>query len=653
VHRLFSFAERRPLALLRLAALALLTTSSIAACRRGQALKQSSARPAASVSATAARLTSSVTSAEPAAPHLQLPFYYDRPLDPTELAGKTLRELEILRATIHARAGLVFLETHLRNYFARTPGYRPGGYDGRKLTSVDEHNLRILAAYRAAMPRAELRQRWDRMWDDHRYATDVAPNHRVAFSADGDVVAVGPSRVAARQPLSLFRTTTGERISTINWAGHVLHAVYVGSNGVVVVSNYDAQIGGWRSAHPRRSVIVGAKARPDGSRDPEPWWACVSTDGTRVAVEQPSGVASFDLTSRDPGRTVPLPPARVIPDECTFTGPRTAFIKRDLFGASYLLDVTSQKLTELAVPAGSNRISPDGTWLARWDEDPSGKRGDVEVWTLRGRPQRSRLLPASAGSLPMAFSPDGARLIMVGAGEQMFLWDIATGTQTLWRERSEYLRWDTVELAQDSLDAPLHRELTEDRPTPPRQYVPDRATKLLFSPDGSVVLAAYTRGYLELRDSRSGRPIETFRGHRPWTDDELWEMTLLADKLGLPLEPLPPGLPEFVDPLKHLSALDGRLPDKLLRDASRARLYILRNAIFARRGARIEGPTLRQLFVGATWYTPSATYSAELLTPIDRDNITRIEQRERALGGPIGDAGLRAAMKSDAGPEAG
>jgi hypothetical protein len=183
--------------------------------------------------------------------------------------------------------------------------------------------------------------------------------------------------------------------------------------------------------------------------------------------------------------------------------------------------------------------------------------------------------------------------------------------------------------------------------------VPDRANTLLFSPDGSVVLAAYTRGYLELVDSRSGQVIETFRGHRPWTDDELWEATLVAEKLGLPLEPLPPGLPEFVDPLKHLSALDGRLPDGVVRGASRARLYLLRNAIFARRGARVEGPTLRQLFVGASWYRPSATYSAAVLTPIDRDNITRIERRERALGGPLGDAGLKAAMKSDAGPEAG
>jgi WD40 repeat protein len=623
------------------------------ACRRGEARKQSSARPAASVSAIATEPTGSVARAEPAAPPDQLPFYYDRQLEATELAGKTLRELEIVRATIHARAGLVFLETHLRNYFAPIPAYRPGGYDGAKLTAVDEHNLRTLAAYRAAIPRAELKQRWDRMWDEHRYATDVTLRHRVAFSADGRVVAVGPSRVVARQPLSLFITSTGERISTINWAGHALHAVHVGSDDVVVVSNYDAQIGGWRSAHPRRSLVLAAKARPDGSRDPEPWWACVSTDGTRVAVERPSGVASFDLTSRDPGRFLPLPPGKFVPDECTFTGPTTAFIKHDLLGAGYMLDVTSQKLTELAVPAGNSRISTDGAWLARWDEDLGRRSSEVEIWTLRGSPQRSGLLPGSAGSVPMAFSPDGARLIMVGPGARMFSWDIATGAQTLWRERSEYLRWDTADLAQDSLNAPLHWALTEDQPTPRRQYLPDGATTLLFSPDGSTVLVAYARGYLELRDSRSGRPIETFRGHQPWTDDELWEMTLLAGRLSLPLEPLPPGLPEFVDPLKHLSALDGRLPDGVVRGASRARLYILRNAIFARRGLRIEGPALRQLFVGASWYRPSATHTANLLTPIDRDNITRIEQRERALGGPIGDAGLRAAMKRDAGPEAG
>lgn len=541
----------------------------------------------------------------------------------------------------------MFLETHLRNYFTRTPGYRPGRYDRTKLSAIDERNLDTLSAHRAAIPRAELRQRWARMWDAHRYATDVAPNHRVAFSADGRVVAVGPSRVVARQPLSLFRTTTGERVSTIKWAGHVLHAVYVGSDDVVVVSNYDAQIGAWRSARPRRSVVVGAPARPDGSRDPEPRWACVSADGARVAVQQPSGVTSFDLTSRDPGRTEPLPPAKVIPDECVFTGPRTAFVKSDAFGAGYLLDLNSHKLTELAVPVGNSKISSDGALLARWNEDLGGRSGDVEVWTLRGTPQRSRILPGSASSVPLAFSPDGARLLMVGPEGRIFSWDVATGAQTLWRERSEYLGWDTVELTQDSLDAPLHRELSEDQATPRRQYVPDRATTLRFSPDGSLVLVAYTRGYLELRDARSGQPVEAFRGHQPWTDDELWETTLLAEELGLPLESLPPGMPELVDPLKHLAALDGRLPDGVVRRASRARLYILRNAIFARRGAGVEGATLRQLFVGASWYTPSASYTAELLTPVDRDNIMRIERRERALGGAIGGAGLSAALNSN------
>jgi WD40 repeat protein len=591
-----------------------------------------------------------VPEAEPA-PHAQLAFYHDKPLDPSELAGKTLRELELLRATIHARAGLVFLETHLRDYFAREPAYRPGGYDETRLTAVDQQNLRTLAAYRAVIPRVELEQRWARLWDEHRYATDEATHHRLAFSADSSVVAVGPSRVAPRQPLSLFRTSTGVRISTIGWAGHMLNAVHVGSDDVVVVSNYDAQIGGWRSAHPRRSLVVGAKANPDGSRDPEPLWACVSPDGERVAVQQPSAVATFDLTARKPSHTVPLPPGRVMPDECTFTGPRTAFIKNDLFGAGYLFDVASQTVTALAVPAGNSRISPDGAWLARWDEDLSGQRGDIEVWALRGTPERTRLLSRSAGSVPMAFSPDGSRLIIVDAKGRTLLWDIAAGTQTLWPERAEYLRWDTIDLAQDSLDAPLQRELSEDQPIPHRRSVPDRANTLLFSPDGSVVLAAYARGYVELLDARSGRPIESFRGHRPWTDDERWEMTLLAEKLGLPLDPLPPGVSQFVDPLEHLSALDGRLPDGVVRGASRARLYILRNAILARRGASLEGATLRELFVGR--YTPSETYGPKALTPIDRDNILRIERRERALGGPIGDLGLRAALKRDAGAEAG
>lgn len=632
---------------LAVGALVLFGAFSLAGCRERELRKLPAQLPAATTGAPAANTGAPAANERASlAPNDRLPLYFERPIQIAELRGKTLRELEILRASIHARAGLVFLELRLRDYFGRTGAYRPGGYDAAKLSAVDQQNLRTIATHRASIDRAELEQRWRRMLDEHRHATDSSLQHRAAFSTDGRVVAVGPSVVGARTPLSLFETSTGKRISTIEWAGRLLHAVFVGSDHVVVVSDYDAEIGGWRSTRPSRSVLLGAKARADGSRDPEPRWACVSTDGTIVAVEQRGGVGIFDLSSKTPANTVPLPPGNVIPDRCAFAGARAAFVKSDLFGAGYMLDVGSRTVTRLAVPDGNSMISPDGSWLARWDERLDGYRGDLEVWSLRGTPSRAHIFPGSADAVPMAFSPDGGRLIYVDKTGRMFVWDVASGTRSLWRDATPYLSWPAMELVLDSVDAPLSWELAGDAPTPPRRKALDAPTSVLFSPDGSLVLVAYARGYVELRDARSGQPVATFRGHQPWADDELWEMTLLAEALGLPPARLSPLLPEFVDPLKHLAALDGRLPDGVVRRASRARLSILRNAIIARRGARIESATLRELFVGAGWYRPSDTYSPAALTATDRDNLARIERRERALGGPIGDGQLRAALNS-------
>lgn len=116
---------------------------------------------------------------------------------------------------------------------------------------------------------------------------------------------------------------------------------------------------------------------------------------------------------------------------------------------------------------------------------------------------------------------------------------------------------------------------------------------------------------------------------------------MLAHALGKPLDPTWPRVPEFVDPLRHLAALDARLPEGVIQGASRARLRVLRNAIVARRGGGFESPLLKSL-LGR--YAPVAGYTAERLTLIDQESILRIKRRERALGGSIGDAALSKAL---------
>lgn len=69
---------------------------------------------------------------------------------------KTLRELELIRATILGRAGMVFLDRWGREYMAQADWYQPGTYDATRLSAVDVRNLRTVAAYKAALPRSEL-----------------------------------------------------------------------------------------------------------------------------------------------------------------------------------------------------------------------------------------------------------------------------------------------------------------------------------------------------------------------------------------------------------------------------------------------------------------------------------------------------------------
>lgn len=577
------------------------------------------------------------------------PFYSDRALSQAELHGKTLRELELLRATIHARAGLTFLDWWLWDYFSRAPWYAAGGYDPAKLSAVDRENLRTIAAYQAAIPAAELRRRWDDLVLDHRYLAEPALQHRIAVSADGSVVAAGASPLLApRWPLAVFRTATGERIGTVPWAGGQLLAVELTQKEIVVVSDYEARIGGWTAPRPRISVMIGEKPNSDGSREPPPLFACISPDGVWVVSEARGAAMIWNLATRQGGPSFPLPPGQLLMNECSFLDSERAFVKRDRLAPGALLDVRVPSIAPLIVPRGESAIAPDGVWLARWDAPLGAAPGEVELWKLAGTPQRVRVLTGSAGTIRGAFSPDGTRLLTADAEGKLWSWDCLTGIRTLWRDRTQRRSFEAT--SEGALDAPGHFTLEQDAAAPAWKATSDPVTALAFSSDGTRVLVSSRLGSLELFDARTGNGVPSFRGHRAWTDDELWEAALLSRRLGLPWSPQWPRVPKFVDPLKHLSALDAPLPEGVIESASRAQLRLLRNAIVARRGAPFESPLLRSLFTETSWYRPVPNYTAERLTPVDRENILRIRRREQALGGSLGDDALKAAIARASAP---
>lgn len=87
------------------------------------------------------------------------PLYSEAPLENEQLQGKTLRELNLMRNTIYARAGNVFRKQWLRDYFTAQSWYHPTGLDPKKLSNVDEQNAKLIGDYEAAIPRSELENR--------------------------------------------------------------------------------------------------------------------------------------------------------------------------------------------------------------------------------------------------------------------------------------------------------------------------------------------------------------------------------------------------------------------------------------------------------------------------------------------------------------
>lgn len=84
-------------------------------------------------------------------------FYFDRPITDADLAGKTLRELSLMRNTIFARAGNHFRKRWLDAYFTAQPWYAARkDLDRSVVTALDLANARKIAAAEANQDKAAL-----------------------------------------------------------------------------------------------------------------------------------------------------------------------------------------------------------------------------------------------------------------------------------------------------------------------------------------------------------------------------------------------------------------------------------------------------------------------------------------------------------------
>jgi len=68
------------------------------------------------------------------------PLYFDRLVTDADLDGRSADELRLMRNTIFARAGRVFEDPALRDYFSKQPWYRPTAKP-RELSSTDRKNV--------------------------------------------------------------------------------------------------------------------------------------------------------------------------------------------------------------------------------------------------------------------------------------------------------------------------------------------------------------------------------------------------------------------------------------------------------------------------------------------------------------------------------
>jgi hypothetical protein len=84
------------------------------------------------------------------------PMYYTRKIKDSDLKGRNLRELSLLRNTIFARAGNPFRRKWLHAFFASQPWYHPlAAMDATKLTKVDKANAQKIVEFQTQMADGE------------------------------------------------------------------------------------------------------------------------------------------------------------------------------------------------------------------------------------------------------------------------------------------------------------------------------------------------------------------------------------------------------------------------------------------------------------------------------------------------------------------
>jgi len=146
------------------------------------------------------------------------PLYYDRALTQADLAGRTLRDLTLMRNVVYARAGHPFRKQFLREHFTAQPWYKAlAKDDDSKITAIDRANVRQVAVAESAYPHETMVTQRDALVAKKSLTPVEAVELRLLNEQLGAVAPAGKGPAVKRNPLE--DPTQLDRLLTLDELG--------------------------------------------------------------------------------------------------------------------------------------------------------------------------------------------------------------------------------------------------------------------------------------------------------------------------------------------------------------------------------------------------------------------------------------------------
>ncbi len=148
----------------------------------------------------------------------------------------------------------------------------------------------------------------------------------------------------------------------------------------------------------------------------------------------------------------------------------------------------------------------------------SRKDNTIQIWDVPNRRTQCRLEGHTTAVYRLAFSPDNKTVVSSGwttKDRTIRLWDTRTGA-----ELARFPDQGAVAFAPDGNTFACGSHIYSRNPTTGTyervlrlEGMSDPPTALTFSPDGSILVSGSRRGFIQLRDTTTGKIISTLPGH--------------------------------------------------------------------------------------------------------------------------------------------